>query len=65
MKTYSNLFGNICSYENLLLAAKKAQKGRRFKDYVARFNINLENELVMLRKELLTQSYNPAGCPKT
>ena len=59
MKTFKNLFQQICSFENLLLAAKKAQKGKRFKKNVARFNIDLEKELVRLRRELLAHSYCP------
>jgi len=59
MKTFKNLFPQICSFENLLLAAKKAQRGKRFKKNVARFNIDLEKELVRLRRELLDHSYRP------
>jgi hypothetical protein len=35
-KTYKNLYDKICSFENLLLAAKKTQKGKRFKENTAR-----------------------------
>lgn len=59
MKTYNNLYGKICSFENLLKAAKKAELGKRFRENVARFNVNLEKELVQLRRELLNQSYQP------
>ncbi len=59
MKTFKNLYGQICSFDNLLLAAKKAQKGKRYKNSVARFNIDLEKELVQLRRELVDQTYCP------
>ncbi len=59
MKTFKNLYGQICSFDNLLLAAKKAQKGKRYKNSVARFNIDLEKELVQLRRELIDQTYCP------
>lgn len=61
MKTYSNLYAAICSFENLVAAAKKAQKGKRFQDNVGRFNANLEYELVKLQSELQARVYQP-GC---
>jgi len=59
MKTFKHLFDRICSFENLLQAAKKAEKGKRFKENVARFNINLEKELLQLQRELRSHSYVP------
>lgn len=61
MKTYKNLYAQICSFENLLSAAKKAQRGKRLKPAVARFNIELEKELIRLQKELLNSSYQPGA----
>ncbi len=60
-KTYKNLWPDVVSFENLLLAARKAQKGKRFKDYTARFNLNLEKELFRLRRELTERTYRPGG----
>ncbi|MEK7376376.1 MAG: reverse transcriptase domain-containing protein [Candidatus Margulisiibacteriota bacterium] len=57
MKRYGNIFDKICSFENLLLAANKAQKGKRFKASTGRFNLDLENELIKLQQELLGQTY--------
>jgi hypothetical protein len=34
MKRYGNLYPQIIEFENLLLAARKAQKGKRFRDNV-------------------------------
>ena len=59
MKTYKNLFASIVSFDNMLLAAKKAQCGKRFRDNVAVFNLNLERNLLILRQELLHQTYQP------
>lgn len=59
MKKHKNLFDQICSFENLLLAARKAQKGKRSKHHTARFNTELEKELVQLQRELLDGSYQP------
>jgi retron-type reverse transcriptase len=61
MKTHTHLYEAICSFENLLRAAKKAQKGKRFQENVGRFNANLENELIRLRRELLEKSYHPGA----
>lgn len=59
MKTYNHLFQRICSYENLLNAARKAQRGKRFQTEVAYFNFHLEKELYRLQEELQTQMYRP------
>jgi hypothetical protein len=59
MKRYGNLYETICSWDNLLLASRKAQKGKRLKPNVARFNFRREEELLSLRKELLRQTYRP------
>lgn len=60
MQTHNNLFPEVCSYENLYLAFKKASKGRKKKPYVQRFRENLPNELYRLQFELQTGSYKPA-----
>ncbi|MFH0796271.1 MAG: reverse transcriptase/maturase family protein [Candidatus Omnitrophota bacterium] len=58
-ETYRNLYDRLCSFENLLLAGKKAQKGKKFKENTARFNFYLEPELLRLQDELLSQTYQP------
>lgn len=57
MKTYRNLFVRIASFDNLLLAAKKAQKGKRFKESTARFNLDFEKELLCLNESLIDLTY--------
>lgn len=59
MKTHKNLYSKIVDFGNLLSAARKAQKGKRFRDNVACFNHTMENELIKLQKELLTKAYQP------
>ena len=59
MKTYNRLFQQICSFENLLNAARKAQRSKRFQAEVAHFNFHLEKELYRLQYELQTQTYRP------
>lgn len=61
MKRYNHLFDKIISFGNLLLAAKKAQKGKRYKEKTALFNLNLERELIFLQAELSDMSYRHGG----
>ena len=59
MKSYSNLFARLASYDNLLLAYQNASKGRAQKPYVLEFSKDLQNELFRLQWELLTHTYWP------
>jgi retron-type reverse transcriptase len=61
MKTHHHLYGEICSFENLLLAERKAERCKRFQDAIGRFHTRLEDELLQLRRELLEKSYRPGG----
>ncbi len=38
MKRYGNLFSQIIKFDNLLKAAKTAEKGKRYRDNVLDFN---------------------------
>jgi len=59
MKRYGNLFNQFCSYDNLFLAYKKARKHKTTKSYVAEFEKNLKDNLLLLRTELLLHAYRP------
>ncbi len=59
MKRYGNLYGQITDYANLISAARKAQKGKRFRENVLRFNYHLEQELEKIKTELETKTYQP------
>lgn len=59
MKTYRNLFGKLCSLENLELAFKKARKRKTLKPYVIKFEAKLSENLAMLHKELISKNYHP------
>lgn len=59
MKTYKKLYENLCSYDNLLLAFKKARKRKSKKEYVREFEKDLEENLLLLRVELLLHAYKP------
>ena len=60
MKTYRNLWPQLCSYENLKHAFRKARKRKTKKEYVIEFESNLENNLMQLKQELETFTYSPA-----
>ncbi len=61
MKRYGNLWDQIVDWSNLFLAARYAQKGKRFRDNVLAFNYNLEPELFKLQFELKAKTYCPGA----
>lgn len=54
-----NLWKELCSISNLELAYKKARKHKTLKQYVLDFEKDLQNNLCLLRVELLLHSYSP------
>ncbi len=61
MKRHGYLWADITCFENLLNAARKAQKGKRFRENVLEFNYNLETELQQLQQQLQTKTYQPGA----
>ncbi|MFH7029853.1 MAG: reverse transcriptase domain-containing protein [Heteroscytonema crispum UTEX LB 1556] len=61
MKRYGNLYPEIINFENILLASRQAQKGKRFRDNVLDFNYHLETELIRLQKQLTDKTYQPGA----
>ncbi len=61
MKRYNYLYQQVIEFENLFLAAHKAQKGKRFQDNVLKFNYNLDQELIKLQNELKSKNYQPGA----
>jgi len=51
----------LCDLENLYLAFRKARLGKRSQENVARFERNLDLELLELQAELLAQTYTPGA----
>ena len=58
MKTYKNLYTKFNSFENLLLAYKKAYKATKTAQSF-KFMFNLENEILNLQQDLLRLTYKP------
>lgn len=61
MKTHKNLFPRIVAFENLLLAAGLAAKGKREQPNVLHFFNRLEENLWRLQEELASQTYQPGA----
>ncbi len=59
MKTYKNLYSEIYNLSNLLLAWRKARKGKTKKDYVIEFEKDIIKNLLKIQEELKNQAYMP------
>ncbi|MBI5804388.1 hypothetical protein HY450_04030, partial [Candidatus Pacearchaeota archaeon] len=59
MKTYKKLYEKISSVDNLMLAYKKARRGKSKKTSVVEFEKNLDAELKKLHEELISFTYKP------
>jgi RNA-directed DNA polymerase len=55
------MFERICSWKNLLLAWRKASRGKRGHRCVAQFEHRLEEQLLELQQELRSQTYQPGA----
>ena len=56
-KTFNNLYGMICDFDNLMAAYRKARCGHRYTRDVLQFSANLEEELITLHNELVWGTY--------
>ena len=59
MRTHNGLYPEIYSMKNLVLALKRARKGKTQKDYVIEFERELGANLKSLHEELKNQTYRP------
>jgi len=59
LKRHGGIWESLASWENLLLAARKAQRGKRDRSDVRRFNFQQEDELLRLQDELQSRTYRP------
>ena len=57
MKRYGYLFEHIVSFENLLIAARKAFRGKKHRADVSEFYFYMEKELLKLQEELTLGTY--------
>jgi len=61
MKRYGGLYEKIISFENLYWASKSARMGKKSKQSCATFEMNVEDELIALHKELHAKNYQPGS----
>ena len=60
-KTFGNLFEQICTFEALHDAYRRARRGKRSRPDVAAFELRCEDQLLRLRDELQDGSYRPGA----
>jgi hypothetical protein len=53
------MYDQLCTWDNLLLAYRKASRGKRGQPNVAAFEHRLEDNLLALQYELLNRTYQP------
>ncbi len=58
-ESFTSLYDQVCSLENLQVAFTKARKGKTKRPDVLEFESNLKNNLLQLRVDLLFHSYRP------
>ena len=59
MKSYKNIYPQICDYHNLYESWRKAARGKRKVPEVADFEYYLLENLFQLEEKLLTETYRP------
>ena len=59
MRSWNGLFEQVTSFENLVLAARKARKRKRLKPGTAAFDLDLERNLFRLQEELRARTWRP------
>lgn len=60
-KVYRHLYRQVYAWENLLLAWRKARKGKRGERPAARFEMNAAENLLAMQEELATKEYQPGA----
>ena len=56
---HNKLFAKICNLSTLILAWRKARKGKTKKNYVKEFEKDILGNLLRLQEELKNQTYKP------
>ena len=54
-KVYRHLYPQVCDWDNLMLAWRKARCGKRGQPLAATFEMNLDWNLLALQEELQTE----------
>lgn len=59
-KTFCGLWERVVNWDNLVLALRKAEKGKRYRDEVLRYKHRWEENLLNLQNHLIWGSWEPA-----
>ena len=60
-KTLRNVFDEVCSFENLWLAYRRARRGKRYDEPAACFDFRAEDRILQLGTELREGMYSPGA----
>ena len=61
MKRIGGIWAQVVHWKNLVSAYRCAAKGKKNRRDVARFELDLEKELLEIQQELMSYKYSPAG----
>jgi len=61
VKTYRHLYPQVCAWENVYLAWRKAARGKRGREPAAAFEYDLEANLLRIQQELRDKTYRPSS----
>ncbi|MFO0870504.1 MAG: hypothetical protein U0935_16375 [Pirellulales bacterium] len=61
MKRRGELFDSVVAWRNLLRAARRARRGKRYQTRISEFEFRIEDELLRLQSELQTGMYVPGS----
>jgi RNA-directed DNA polymerase len=61
MRRIGGLWPQVLAFENLFLAHRKARRGKRDRPAVARFELDLERNLLALQRSLEERTWRPGG----
>ena len=59
IRLHKDLYPQVYDWDNLLLAYRRASKGKRGNPAVAAFEYRLEDNLIRLQEELVARTYQP------
>ncbi len=61
MKTYKHLYPALTDFDALHAAWRRARRGKRYQSNIAAFERCLDDELLLLHRELSSESWHPGG----
>ncbi len=59
MKRAGNLWPRVTAFDNIVQAAREASRNKRYRRDVARFNLDLETNVLSIQRQLRDRTYRP------